>query len=237
MNPEDVIEQFFKKRPHLIFGFSDLTGLLAEKFGQFTHAIVIAEKLSDKIINGIEKGPTLEYYQHYKNINDDLLNIMLDLSEVLIEHDVRHRIIAPTVADDEMDREYFNTLEYSFSHKMAATRAGLGWIGKTDLFVSRQHGPRIRLATILTDRVLSQKNLPVEASECGECRLCVEACPAQAANGVSWNISTHRNVFFDPFKCLEKCREQSESNFGKRVSVCGICVSVCPVGKKHFKHK
>jgi len=33
----------------------------------------------------------------------------------------------------------------------AATRAGLGWIGKTGLFVSPEGGPKVRLATVFTD--------------------------------------------------------------------------------------
>ena len=38
-----------------------------------------------------------------------------------------------------------------FPHKTAATRAGLGWIGKTALFVSPEFGPAVRLATVFTD--------------------------------------------------------------------------------------
>src|ERR1019366_2714391 len=34
-----------------------------------------------------------------------------------------------------------------FAHKTAATRAGLGWIGKTGLFVSPEAGTKLRLAT------------------------------------------------------------------------------------------
>ena len=35
---------------------------------------------------------------------------------------------------------------------MIATRAGLGWIGKTDLFISKDIGARLRLVSILIDR-------------------------------------------------------------------------------------
>jgi epoxyqueuosine reductase len=35
--------------------------------------------------------------------------------------------------------------------KTIATLAGLGWIGKSSLLVSSDHGPRIRLAAMLTD--------------------------------------------------------------------------------------
>jgi epoxyqueuosine reductase QueG len=47
------------------------------------------------------------------------------------------------------------------SHKMVATRAGLGWIGKTDLFVSNKYGPRVRLASIRIDAPVSSINKPI----------------------------------------------------------------------------
>ncbi|RJP22535.1 MAG: hypothetical protein C4520_07975 [Candidatus Abyssobacteria bacterium SURF_5] len=37
-----------------------------------------------------------------------------------------------------------------FPHKLAATKAGLGWIGKNALFVSAELGCGLRLATVLT---------------------------------------------------------------------------------------
>jgi epoxyqueuosine reductase QueG len=118
---------------------------------------------------------------------------------------------------------------------MAATQAGLGWIGKTDLFISYKFGPRVRLTTIVMDQKLPFANNPVRSSECGSCNLCVNKCPAQAATGKLWNTDVKREDFFDPFKCMKKCRELTLKNFNKEVSICGICISVCPIGKKRRK--
>jgi epoxyqueuosine reductase len=114
---------------------------------------------------------------------------------------------------------------------MAATRAGLGWIGKTALFISKKFGPRLRLVTILIDHPIECANSPIEESRCGKCRVCVEKCPAQAANGKSWNINLDRDEFFNAFKCREKCRELAWKHLKQRISICGLCVSVCPMGK------
>ncbi len=114
---------------------------------------------------------------------------------------------------------------------MAATRAGLGWIGKTDLFVSEQFGPRLRLATVLTDRPLGPVGTPVEKSRCGNCTLCVDACPAGAATGISWYAGLDRDAFFDARRCRESCRKLSKSALNEDISLCGICVAVCPVGR------
>jgi epoxyqueuosine reductase QueG len=139
--------------------------------------------------------------------------------------------IEPTFSDDELDDEYYKTLRADVSHKMVATRAGLGWIGKTDLFISKKFGPRLRLATILTDYPLDCVNVPIDESRCGKCTLCVDKCPAQAANGIPWNIHVAREEFYNPFKCREKCLELSWQNMKQHISICGICVSVCPLGK------
>jgi len=140
-------------------------------------------------------------------------------------------VIEPTLNDDQLDHRYYTTLRTNFSHKMAATRAGLGWIGKTALFVSKKFGPRLRLATILTDHPLKCTFPPIDESQCGTCSVCVKKCPAQAATGKPWNIHVDRDEFFNPFKCREKCLELSWQKMEQRISICGICVSICPLGK------
>ena len=36
----------------------------------------------------------------------------------------------------------------------------------------------------------------------------------------------------DAFKCRDACRKLSLERLDKKVSLCGICVSVCPQGKR-----
>ena len=114
---------------------------------------------------------------------------------------------------------------------MVATRAGLGWIGKTDLFISKKFGPRLRLVSILLKTPVKAKSKPVDTSRCGKCSICVDICPAKAANGQLWNIITDRNKFYDPWKCRNQCAEFGRIKLGQDARVCGICVSACPVGK------
>lgn len=52
----------------------------------------------------------------------------------------------------------------------------------------------------------------------------------QAISGRLWDITVCRDEFFDPFKCRQKCKEFGEKYLKMDVRVCGICVSVCPVG-------
>jgi len=154
------------------------------------------------------------------------------LSNLLKTYYIEAYPIKATVEDSELDDTYKKTLRYSFSHKLAATRSGIGWIRKTDLLVTSRFGPRVRLASILTTVNISNNGVPIDESQCGSCNICVNHCPAKAATGQLWTTSIDRDVFFDPFKCREYCRQISAERIKKEITICGICVSVCPKGKK-----
>jgi len=218
-----------------IFGFSDLHGLIDKKFDGFNYGISIGKRLDDKIIDGIENGPTLEYYTYYNLINSELADLASVIQSDLLRVGITSIIIEPTVyANAEEFDKYLETLTVEVSHKMLATRAGLGWIGKTDLFISKAFGPRLRLLSILIDQKPEINPVPVEKSKCGECAICVSKCPANAANGKSWNIHVQRNEFFDAHKCRQKCGEFGRQLLNEDKRICGICVSVCPIGKQKY---
>jgi epoxyqueuosine reductase len=97
--------------------------------------------------------------------------------------------------------------------------------------IDQQFGPRLRLVSVLTNTPLACDDQPIEKSRCGSCKICVEKCPARAISGKSWDISVDRDIFFDPFKCRQMCKEFGKKYLKMNVRVCGICVSVCPVRK------
>lgn len=226
---EAIVEEICPKDSYEI-GYADLRGLLGSEFTDYQYGISIIRKLDAKVINGIKKGPTKDYYRLYDSVNNELNNKAFAISEKLGMMNRKALPVKATVHDSEPDDEYKRYLRFKISHKMVATRSGLGWIGKTDLFISKELGPRVRLATVLTDVPLVAKHPPITESMCGECTICVKACPAGAANGLLWNTQLDRNDFYNPFKCREYCREISKHTLRKEISLCGICVSVCPRG-------
>jgi len=214
-----------------LLGFADLGELLRPAF-TYRYAVVIGKHLADAVIDGIENGPNAAYYELYKAANSELNEASARISKILSAEKIPHLWIRPTVADSELQGELGRTLRYPFSHKMAATRSGLGWIGKCDLLVTKKFGPRLRLASILTAFPVSESGAPIERSRCGKCAVCVERCPARAASGKPWNTAVDRDEFFSAPACRSACRELSRRNLGLDISICGICVSVCPIGKK-----
>jgi epoxyqueuosine reductase QueG len=228
---EEILQSHLQPSEQYMYGFANLTGLVDPKFEGFNSGISIGLKLDDQIVDSIIDGPTREYYSHYRQINKDLEQLTIDISKELNANGIESMNIEPTVSTSDLDSKYSVMLRTDLSHKMVATRAGLGWIGKTDLFISKKIGPRLRLVSILVKTTIAPKSKPVDKSRCGSCNLCVEICPAKAANGILWDITVKREDFFNPWKCREQCAEFGRSRLGADARVCGMCVAVCPVGK------
>src|SRR5438094_7572567 len=60
----------------------------------------------------------------------------------------------------------------------AAARAGVGFYGKNTLLITRKFGSWVVLGTLVTD--LELETTPPLNLDCGECRLCIDACPTGA---------------------------------------------------------
>ncbi len=228
---EDIVRRQLPANESSIYGFADLTGLLDPVFKGFNYGISIGQHLDNKILDKITDGPTMQYYDHYKKVNDDLTSLSGRIAEDLNRNNIETYRISPTVSSSELDTVYRKTLRTELSHKMVATRAGLGWIGKTDLLITKEFGPRLRLTTILIKEMVRPKTKPMNRSRCGNCTICIDKCPAKAANGKLWNTTIDRDVYFDAHKCRNQCIEFGRERLSKEARVCGICVAVCPIGK------
>lgn len=116
------------------------------------------------------------------------------------------------------------------SHKSVARCAGLGWIGKSLLLISDDHGPRVRLATVLTDMPL-EAGTPMK-NRCGDCKNCIESCIVNALKDNKFEkFPDKRENSLDVERCARKLEEfASNKKIGKMV--CGICIKACPHSKK-----
>jgi epoxyqueuosine reductase QueG len=231
MKLKNLIQKRIPDDGEHIWGFADLTGLLHERFKGYDYGIVIGKKLEDSIVDSASNGPTMEYYNQYVDTNNYLAGLVKELADDLKALGIKSLHINPTPSEVDRADDYDQTLRNTFSHKMVATRAGLGWIGKTDLFISEKFGPRLRLASVLVDYPLKPLNPPIDRSRCGKCNLCVAACPAQAASGKLWNIHIDRDEFYSAAKCKETANRLTLEKISRDMRLCGICVSVCPVGQ------
>ena len=207
-------------------GFAEIRGLVAEPYANYSYAVALVYKLSNGLLDEVQEGPTFSYFHHYRTVNAFLDSQTLWLSTMIEREGYRAVPVAASQSLPGSDGAY-NSL---FQHKTAAVLAGLGWIGKSVLFVSPEFGPRVRLATVLTDMPLP-KGKPRMPIGCGDCNICVQACPAMAIKGQNYFEGCSRADLFDAQACSQHMK-RAYQHIG-RGAVCGICVSRCPFGKKH----
>lgn len=220
------------KEQEYIYGFSYVKDYIPPKARGLDYCITIGLKLDDEIIDGISDGPTRKYLEHYRNVNQKLRGISGKVKNY-IEENLGCRVLAlppSTPGEIKKTHKFQRELKSDFSHKIGATRSGLGWIGKTALFISKGFGPRLRLVSVLTDYRL-KVGTPIEESLCNNCTICIENCPAMAGSDLDWKPRMKREEFFDAFKCMETCKELTKERIGEEQLICGICVALCPIGK------
>jgi epoxyqueuosine reductase QueG len=192
-----------------VVGYAALTGLLGAEIAHLDRAVSIAVA---------------------RRLNEDTLGILARLQKRAVRNlKARgYRTLALPPDSDRKKDTFVSKLYSLFNHKMAATSAGIGWVGKNGLLISPEHGPRLSLATVLTDAPLAA-DAPIASSRCGACTLCRDHCPSGAITGADWSRS---NPFVELVR-LGVCRGHKAAK--RQVAGkpnCGLCITVCPYGRK-----
>ena len=105
-----------------------------------------------------------------------------------------------------------------------AVRAGVGFYGKNTMLITRRHGSWVVLGTLVTD-VEVEPTPPLEL-DCGDCRLCIDACPTGALDEPG-TLDANRCLSYwtqAPAPIPEPYREP----LADMVYGCDICQDVCP---------
>jgi epoxyqueuosine reductase len=197
-------------------------------------AVSIMMRLRPEALRRLRHGPTVTYQAEYARVNDALDAATARLAGELVSHGCRAVAVpstvhgataAATACVPDKATTVGDGAHSLFSHKRAATRAGLGWIGKTALFVSPEFGPAVRLATLFTDLELAPGE-PILSGSCGDCRSCVDACPADAGHDVQWRAGMGRDELFEATAC-----ERHMERYDRFGGICGICIAACPYSR------
>jgi epoxyqueuosine reductase QueG len=213
-----------------LVGFADLSDNPVLSGGRMKYGVSIAVSINQEIIKNIRNGPTQEYFTTYQKANQLLADLGHRAENMLKNRGYQALAKNPTVS--KVNRK---AMENPLPHKTAATRSGIGWIGKCALLITRKYGAAVRLNTVLTDAPLDTGK-PIEKSLCGKCTECVEYCPAKAVSGKHWHVELHRDRFFDADACRKKAKTLA-ARAGIDKTVCGICIAVCPWTIKYTKRK
>ncbi len=112
-----------------------------------------------------------------------------------------------------------------FLERAAAQRAGLGFVGKNTMVITKGLGSWVFLASVVTSL-----ELPTDAPDvrtCGTCRLCLDACPTQAFKAP---------YELDARKCIAYLTIESDKPVDPALADktqdwlfgCDVCQEVCP---------
>ena len=223
-NRAQRIRRIAKKNGADLVGFADI--------GKLKGFFSVTDELTKDLPYGICIAVGLDKWGRYDTSTED------DFSFPLLEHIAREveRVIeregyaAKVIKPDK--RVAHNSPLYwmgEVSHKAAAKIAGLGWTGKSTLLVTPEFGPRVCLATVLTDMPLPTGR-PMK-NKCGPCRMCVVSCPLHVLKGPSFE--DHPSDVSDAID-VKKCGALVNRTWADGF-MCYECMLACPKGKRRKK--
>jgi epoxyqueuosine reductase len=105
---------------------------------------------------------------------------------------------------------------------------GLGWTGKNTLLINPKRGSFHFIAVILTDLEL-EPDIP-ETDHCGNCHICVDACPTGALN-TPYVLNPSRCISYLTIHEKDEIPEEFRRKFHNRIYGCDICQDVCPFNR------
>ena len=216
------------------FGVADLSkanqAILSQggsEIASFPYSISLGISLINHIVDQLPRRTERSVAINYRHHAYDIINHRLDIIASIVSGFIQQQgyNVLPVPASKRIDDE---RMYASFSHKMGARLAGLGWIGKNCLLITPDSGPRVRWASILTDAPIEPTGQVME-EQCGDCSACVNVCPVKAFTGKPFKEEEPRESRYDANKCQKYLNKMQEK---VQLEVCGMCLYVCPYGRR-----
>lgn len=222
-----------------LFGVADITCLhdyLCAKGGEFLRdfprAISVGIGFPNGAVDQLVQHHTLSsqwtWRYHVEWVNSALDRVVMALGGALEDAGYRSHLMYRYEINDNKGR-------WAYPLKLTGYLAGLGWIGKNSLLINPQFGPRFRLSVVFTDApLILDSPLPVR---CGTCNDCIDICPPKALSvGISFDPSQPREDWSHAKACNAYVIQRAiDLPFPDRKAACGLCVYVCPFGKRKKK--
>lgn len=204
-------------------GYADVDGI-ANEFIDLPNGISLVLKLPKRAMDYVNNEDYEEYWKCFHGKVAELSDIALKGEEYI--KNLGYDAFALTMTRNECDmKKLLSILPY----KTIATKSGLGWIGRSALFVTPEYGSALVLGAILTDMPLPFDE-PITDSQCEECENCQNACPVNAINPQKWNDRLNREDIIDIEACFEYIMDQYKNGLG-----CTKCMSECRLTQEYLK--
>jgi len=117
--------------------------------------------------------------------------------------------------------------------KGAAVKAGLGWIGKNSMLISKKYGSFQALGAIITDADIGEIN-EISKIFCGSCNKCIQVCPAQAIE--TPQILIRPRCLSDMLENQKVSKEEiNDIRLDNYFFECDICQNACTWNRTHIR--
>ena len=108
-----------------------------------------------------------------------------------------------------------------------AVRAGLGWIGKSSMFIHPRFGSAVFLCEIFLKQMICP-DLPYTEEHCGTCRRCLDACPANCIEEKTRTIRAEECAAYLTIEHKTDFDILQRESIGRNVFGCDGCIKACP---------
>jgi len=170
---------------------------------------------------GLDYYTTLDYCQK-EDVESRILNIYRDWVALKLVHFLQDKGYEAAVPHGYMNAK---AKIARLSLKLAAYEAGIGVLGRPNILITPEYGPRVILRAVLTDASIQSDEPLTDFNPCRKCDTCVKLCPA---NAIDEKLPPPTGFRRD--RCLQfvhKIREKT----ARRIMFCGYCYNYCPVGE------
>lgn len=177
----------------------------ARSIAVFSHAYLPGAAQPSSSGAVVARFATSDHYRPLREVADSLTSALASAG---------HR--AETLIDDNR-----------LVDRAAASRAGLGWPGKSTMVLAPGHGPWLLLGSVATDATLEPT--PPMRRDCGTCVACIPACPTGAITEAG----------LDARRCISTWLQTPGTmprwirpHVGRRIYGCDDCLTSCPPGAR-----
>lgn len=223
---KELLTEIEKQRVDFIY-FVDIQHLTAGQNKGYSTTILFGATLPKDYLKTVALNPDyVESMKINKTIKNDEFHLTEQKTDKIADY-IEEYIVSRGFKAYSQSEE--NILKYGhydkknkktpLLHKTIAGLAGLGWIGKHNLLVTKKYGSAISISSVLTNAPLkSMREKPLIPS-CGNCNICKEMCKPNAIKGETWECGVEREKIVDVFSC----------------TTCFQCVVQCPWTQRYIK--
>lgn len=213
-------------------GMNDIMGYLARDIDKRLNPESLLSGAKSLVVTGLSyyseklqkdsKAPVLSRY----NYGDDYHEVIKSKLEKLLAW-------IKSVKPEAQGRPFVDS--ESLLEKPWAREAGLGWQGRHSILISREIGSFFFIGILVLSLDLDY-DPPFTGENCGDCRLCMDACPTGAIN-VNRTINARKCIANLTIERRGPVPEELVPYLGRRIYGCDRCQEVCPWNKKakHYK--